>query len=487
MLATVVLVVVLGYFVYRALARPSNFPPGPVGLPVVGYLPFLEKDVHKHMTKLSDQYGDVYGLTFGSYRVVVLNSLTTIRDAFKEDAFSGRPDFPFFLLRTDNKKGVIFSDGQNWQIIRRFTLRNLRDFGLGKSSIEGLVHYEIEQLIKTLSSMDGAPMNLANRFNLAVVNALWTMTAGARFSHDDPAAVASIESINEAIQSISASNPVEFIPFLSNFGPWKNVIEHRFKFLEPMFKLVADAIGKHNAAHKAGDESDLIHTFIERINNNDDSNPSFDEENGPLNLKNLLIDLYAAGTETTSTSLLWLVLLLATHPEIQEKAQREIDTHVPRDQLPSMEHRPKLNYTEATIRESMRYATIVPLGVFHSTLEDTEFRGYIIPKGTIIFGNAYKIHHDPEHWEKPDEFYPEHFLDDDGHLTNPEAFIPFAIGKRACLGESLAKMELFLFAAALLQKFTFKFPADRPRPTLEPNISTISSPKPFDVIVQLRE
>nr|QST15073.1 CYP370C4 protein [Diaphanosoma celebensis] len=486
MLATVILVAVFGYFVYRAFARPSHFPPGPVGLPIVDNLPFLRRPVFKHMSKLSEKYGDVLGLTFGSYRVVVLNSLSAIYDAYKEDIFTGRPDFSFLLLRTENKRGVIFSEGQNWQTIRHFTLRTLRDFGFGKSSIEGLVHFEIEELIKSLSAVRGAPINLANRFNLAVVNALWTMIAGTRFPHDDPEAVQSIINITKTIQTVSAGSPVEFLPLLSKIWPWNEIIKRHLEYLQPLCKLV-QMPWESTMTHKTGDGSDLIHMFIERINNNDDSNPSFDEENGPLNLKNLLIDLYAAGTETTSTSLLWLVLLLATHPEIQEKVQREIDTHVPRDQLPSIEHRPKLKYKEATIRESMRYTSLSPLGVFHTAMVNIEFHGYTIPKRTIFMANMYKIHHSPEHWEKPDEFYPEHFLDAGGSLKNPEAFIPFSIGKRAYLGESLAKMELFPFSAALFQKFTFKFPADRPQPTLEPIVAPILTPKPFEVIAELRD
>jgi cytochrome P450 len=95
--------------------------------------------------------------------------------------------------------------------------------------------------------------------------------------------------------------------------------------------------------HRAGDDSDLIHAFIERMNNSTDSDESFAGNTGVLNLKNLMLDLFIAGTETTSTSLLWLILLLASHPEIQEKVQQEIHAHVPRDEMPSMEHRTKYN------------------------------------------------------------------------------------------------------------------------------------------------
>jgi cytochrome P450 len=97
-------------------------------------------------------------------------------------------------------------------------------------------------------------------------------------------------------------------------------------------------MNKHMKGHTVGDKSDLVHAFIERMNNNEDPNSHFGKD-GHLNLKNLLADLFVAGTETVSTSLLRLILLLTTYPEIQEKVQQEIDSHVPRDQLPTMEHR----------------------------------------------------------------------------------------------------------------------------------------------------
>ena len=97
-------------------------------------------------------------------------------------------------------------------------------------------------------------------------------------------------------------------------------------------------MNKQMKGHTVGDESDLVHAFIDRMNNNEDPDSPFGKD-GHLNLKNLLVDLYVAGTKTVSATLLWLILLLTTYPDIQEKVQQEIDSHVPRDQLPSMEHR----------------------------------------------------------------------------------------------------------------------------------------------------
>jgi len=127
----------------------------------------------------------------------------------------------------------------------------------------------------------------------------------------------------------------------------------------------------HQQEHTPGNESDFMHTFLERVNDDQDQNPNFKGEEGNLNLKNVVVDLFVAGAETTSSSLLWFILLLATFPDIQEKIHQEIDAHVPADETPSLEHRSKLNYTEAAIRDSMRFTSLTPFGLFHSATEDT--------------------------------------------------------------------------------------------------------------------
>ncbi|NXH95018.1 CP2K1 protein, partial [Pachycephala philippinensis] len=113
-------------------------------------------------------------------------------------------------------------------------------------------------------------------------------------------------------------------------------------------------------------------------------------------------------------------------------------------------------YTEAVIHEIQRFANLVPMGVSRSTPSDVNFRGYVIPKGTEIIPLLTSALNDELHWKTPDQFNPSHFLDANGNFIRREAFIPFSIGKRgrrACLGEGLAKMELFLFFSGLLRRF----------------------------------
>jgi len=146
-------------------------------------------------------------------------------------------------------------------------------------------------------------------------------------------------------------------------------------------------------------------------------------------------------------------------------------------------------YTEATIMEVMRFSAMVPTGVFHSALEDVEFRGYTIPKNTILVPNLYKCMRDSETWGDGDAFRPERFLSADGKtVVKHEALMPFSTGRRVCLGETLARDELFLFTSALFQRFRVaENPAGPKISPFEYISAAVLIPKTHDVILHDRD
>ncbi|XP_077147762.1 cytochrome P450 2K1-like [Ranitomeya variabilis] len=162
--------------------------------------------------------------------------------------------------------------------------------------------------------------------------------------------------------------------------------------------------------------------------------------------------------ETTSTTLKWGFLLMMKYPEIQRNVQKEIETVIGSAE-PQMIHRKQMPYTDAVIHEIQRFANLVPTNVPHQTTQDVTLKGFFLPKGTHIIPSLTSVLRDDKYFKKPDDFYPQHFLDSDGNFVKNEAFLPFSAGKRSCAGENLAKMELFLFFTKLLQNFTFKAPS----------------------------
>ena len=122
----------------------------------------------------------------------------------------------------------------------------------------------------------------------------------------------------------------------------------------------------------------------------------------------------------------------------------------------------------------------------HRVVQETSFQGYVIPRDTALMANLYHIMRDPQYWQYPEQFYPEHFLNSDGTFKSDDAAIAFSVGKRSCLGETLARMEFYLFASRLIHQFHFELPLDQTAHNLEPNIGAIRGPKPYYVIITRR-
>ncbi|XP_057190829.1 cytochrome P450 2F3-like [Triplophysa rosa] len=170
-----------------------------------------------------------------------------------------------------------------------------------------------------------------------------------------------------------------------------------------------------------------------------------------------------------------------------EEMQREIDQVIGRERIPTMEDRKSLPFTDAVIHEVQRYMDIVPLSVPHYATRDISFRGYVIPKDTVIIPLLHSVLRDEGHWESPWTFNPNHFLDANGNFKKCPAFMPFSAGKRSCVGESLARMELFLFIVSLLQKFSFTSPTGPDSVDLSPELSSFANmPRYYQLIASPR-
>ena len=151
--------------------------------------------------------------------------------------------------------------------------------------------------------------------------------------------------------------------------------------------------------------------------------------------------------------------------------------------VPTLGDRSKLPYCDATIMEIQRLACVAPGSIPHVANEDGYLAGYKIPKGTILLYNIYKFHMDRDYWKDPETFNPDRFLD-----GKKEQFIPYGMGKRVCMGESLARNELFIFSSLILQNFKIELPTchEKPDPQKD-DLGVTRVPKPFYVKISLRE
>lgn len=176
---------------------------------------------------------------------------------------------------------------------------------------------------------------------------------------------------------------------------------------------------------------------------------------------------------------------MAKYPSVQDKLMEEIDSKLPKRALPSFSDRLKLPYAEAVVQEALRISTITPFGLFHDALEDTEIAGYQVPKGTLVIGNLYAVNNDPKVWESPHEFRPERFITQDGKFAAGEnPVVPFGTGQRSCIGEGLARNQLFLFTLRIFQNFRVRAISDELYSGHK--FSVAVAPEPFQVVFQRR-
>uniref|UniRef100_A0A667WJD1 Cytochrome P450, family 2, subfamily N, polypeptide 13 n=1 Tax=Myripristis murdjan TaxID=586833 RepID=A0A667WJD1_9TELE len=300
----------------------------------------------------------------------------------------------------------------------------------------------------------------ARLFNNAVSNIICQLVMGRRFDYSDhnfQILLKYLSGLYEAFPGVMKHLP----------GPHNKIFTHRL--LNHIFWL-----SSHHSL------TTMYLCFISEQHQGE-SNLGFSEANLAL----CSLDLFVAGTETTSTTLLWALTFLIKNPDVQEKVQAEIDRVIGQTRQPTMADRPNMPYTDAVIHEIQRMGNIVPLNGLRMAAKDTTLGGYFIPKGTALMPMLTSVLFDKNEWETPDTFNPRHFLDAEGKFVRREAFLPFSAGKRVCLGEGLARMELFLFFVSLFQKFTFST-LDGVELDTEGVIGTTHVPKPFKVYAKAR-
>ncbi|KAM6430454.1 cytochrome P450 2J6-like isoform 2-T2 [Liasis olivaceus] len=252
-------------------------------------------------------------------------------------------------------------------------------------------------------------------------------------------------------------------------------------------KKVEAFIEKEMEEHKAtlvpGEPRDFTDAYLEEMQKAERKGSSFEEEQ----LQILLFDLFLAGTETMAGTLLWGLLYLMAFPEIQEKCWKEIDAVLGNNASLKYEDRENLPYTNAVIHEIQRISNVAALGLPHAPLQDVQLFGYKIPKDTMVFVNLQSAHFDESQWKFPDEFNPSNFLNEKGEFVKPEAFLAFSAGPRVCLGENLARMEIFLFFTSILRNFQLLWPDKSQAPDFTSHYVVTQSPSRFKMSLKCRQ
>uniref|UniRef100_A0A8C4KT27 Cytochrome P450 n=1 Tax=Equus asinus TaxID=9793 RepID=A0A8C4KT27_EQUAS len=421
--------------------------------------------------QLRRRFGDMFSLQLAWTPVVVLNGLAAMREALvhRGEDTSDRPPEPIFqhLGFGPHAEGVVFAHyGQMWQEQRRFSVSTLRNFGMGKKSLEQWVTEEVSNLCAAFADQAGCPFSPNALLNKAVSNVIASLTFGHRFDCKDLRFLKLVDLTEDILKEDSGfvAQVLNAIPvFLHIPGLVTKVFPGQRAFMAQLDELVAE--------HRMNRDPDEV----EKAKGNPES--SFNDDN----LRLVVGDLFIAGMVTASTTLAWALLLMILHPDVQRRVQQEIDEVIGQARRPEMGDQARMPFTMAVVHEVQRFGDITPLGLPHMTSHDVGVQGFLIPKGTTLITNLSSVLKDETVWKKPFRFHPEHFLDAQGHFVKQEAFMPFSAGRRSCLGEPLARMELFLFFTCLLQHFSFSVPAGQPRPSNHGVFGTVVSPSPYQL------
>ncbi|XP_051807657.1 cytochrome P450 2F2-like [Acanthochromis polyacanthus] len=463
--------------------RPKNFPPGPPVLPILGNILHINpQNPLEDLDKLRKSYGDVYSLFIGRRPNIVINGVKAMKEAMviKAAEFAGRPQ-DTFVNDVFNDNGVILEDyGPSWKEHRRFALMTLRNFGLGKKSMEERIHDEIQHTIKTLDESTGKTLCPQVMFHNVASNIICQVLFGTRYEYDDEFITTVIQCATEIAKIANGlwAMLYDTLPFIRKLPlPFSKA----FKNAKRSTDLVLRLLNEHKKSRVPGEPRDFIDCYLDELDKKAEDS-TFSEDKLILTA----IDIQFAGTDTTSNTLLTAFLYLMNHPHIQERCQQEIDRVLEGKDRACFDDRHQMPYVQAVIHESQRIANTVPLSVLHCTTKDTELMGYSIPKGTMIIQNLSSVLNEQGQWKYPHEFNPENFLNDQGEFVKPDAFMPFSAGPRVCLGEGLARMELFLVMVTLLRKFKFIWPEDAGEPDYTPIFGGTMTPKPYPMKVQHR-
>nr|XP_028572966.1 cytochrome P450 2B4-like [Podarcis muralis] len=436
----------------------GQLPPGPTPWLFLGNL--LQKEVlplHKTYPKLFEKYGSVFTIWLGPKPVVVLCGYDAVKGALVDhaEAFGGRPPIALVEKVTDGY-GLLSPDNEKWRELRRFTLSTLRNFGMGRKPMAERMQEEANCLVEVLAAKQGQAFDPLPDIVTAASNVLCSVIFGTRFSYEDPQLKELTDVIKKFVNLFFHVSGVAYnaIPRIMDFvpGPHKSSFTDSSK----LFQFIRDSVESHKLNLDPQNPGDFIDCFLLRLNKEQSSAQNICVED----LVTTAFVLFVAGMETSSSSILYGLLLLAKFPHIQAKVHQEIDEVVGVNRAPGVEDRVKMNYTNAFTHEMLRYQLGSSEAFPRLTTQDVDFKGYTIPQGTIIVPLFISVHFDPACWETPEKFDPGHFLDAEGEFRKNDAYMAFSAGKRACPGEGLAKMELFLFIATLLQNFTFQLVAN---------------------------
>lgn len=437
---------------------------------------------------------------------VYVNDANLARKLFVEMAneTSDRPFLPAFCLENRRRLGIVASPPHRWTANRRFSLRVLREFGLGRAKvINDLLAVEVAHFRAKIDAAAGQPMAPAPLLNRAVGGIICSLLFGSNFVDEGDAIDQLLRDTNTYLGTnykLLVFFPILYdlyhVPFLWRFLPSRPGVEAVRRLTAFSKRSVAEVKAHLDHLGPGHEPSNFVEAFLTDPDSSKEAATAEDEA------ARLLMEFFVAGVDTTSTTLQWALSFLCLHPEVQDRAHAEVTALLGPNGRVEGRHASDLPYCKALMHEVMRFGCIAPATIPHTVHNDVEVavnekERYRIPAGCYLHANIYALSRSAKYWRRPHDFDPvANFMDDEGEnflIRHPNAFLPFSLGKRVCIGESLARNEVFVLLVSLLQTHRLRLAdceAGRDRDSIltpECIIGPVRSPAPVLVTFERRD
>ncbi|XP_063408837.1 steroid 17-alpha-hydroxylase/17,20 lyase-like [Mytilus trossulus] len=481
--------------IFKSKNRTKRNPPLVKGHVLVGNLFQMDyESMHRTIDKWSKIYGDVLEINILGQKLVSLNTSDAIRNAFLHEpagtATSARPPTFFGKYALDNFSDTAFaSPSKDWTNRRKLVYKLMHTYGEGIANMENQIKNSLEDMKLELTEEAGNSVDPAIIIEEFIMGTVEQLIVGRSFGSGSKLKkiLREMDYNFNMLSNLGMDFLFGLFPFL-RFFPLKHskMLKEFEDQKNEMMNLLAK-IAEDNPEHKG-----VYQNMMEEVTKTD-------KEGRPrlkvVNVKATMLNVVSAGYNTTRGTLLSLVHILATRPELQKLLQTEVDNVIGSDRKPTLRDRENCPLIESVLLETLRYISHVPLSVFHFTADDCEINGYNIQKGTTIIPNLWTAHRYNKDFEHPYMFVPDRFLDKSGNLvpaTEPirKSLMPFGVGKRSCIGEVFARSRMFLFLATLLQTASIEKPdneiiAEFGLDDLNPGL--VMQPKPFKIKFVMRQ
>ncbi|KAI0302455.1 cytochrome P450 [Multifurca ochricompacta] len=457
------LLALLSFFVILRAIRDHRrrrglpHPPGPRPWPLIGNLFDIPKESPwLTYAQLSKKYGDVISFNVFGQTIVILGSIKVTKDLFEKrgDTYSDRPVFPFIEMMDLQWALPMARHAEPWRLGRKLLERSLRPVAAAAYRLlqEKRAHVLLSRLLES-------PDKWVEHIELFQGEQLLAMTYGYEAQGSDDRVIDAAKKMSDIASTTSLPGAclVNEFPFLRHIPEWLPWFSYK-----PLARI----------GHDLGQEvmNDPIQFVRESILNGT-AQPSLALENFEAAEKlsgverkkqeraiaETLGSMYTAGSDTSVASMMSLFLAFLLRPDVQRKAQEDIDAVTGRERLPTFEDRPKLPFVDAICKEVSRWMPVAPLHIPHAATQDGVYEGFFIPKGALLIANTWAILHDPAVYPEPDIFKPERFLNPNGTLReDPTLVSAFGYGKRFCPGRHFAEATLFIVAVSVLSVFNLE-------------------------------